>query len=955
MIPRAVIWLLLLSACTTPAIIATKSVQEGDRMNNANRYDEAIANYEQYLKASAQLGIHRNPSQEADVCRKLSHAYATQGKYRKSFGYLSKALGIDSTLSTNGLQVIDDYRELGIVNAYMGDYKEAMHCLHKSLALSEGMQNSSKDIKKISLADTYLSLAQVHLTLGNFREASQYGEKALALYQHIPGEATGRIECGLLLGLIERDRGNLQKAMLLIRDSEKTSVEQGLNTARQHQALGEIHFLRGESEEGIREKMLAIDEAEKSRIKPQMVMMYIRMGDAYQKLGDQLKAEYFYQKAMAVKIHMDSDTLGFVPSSNMRFAEAEKAYDYYSRTGATMGIALASLRLGELRLQKNDADSALIMFNSALDAFNRAGSNEGIAKTNLELASIYIGKKEYTKASEHLRLARSVTNQPDILWQVELRAGIIAENTGSINVAYASYRKAISIIDGMRASISIEEFKTLFANTKVAAYDRLINLLLNKKPDSLTVPQAVEQAFHYNEQSRSRTFLDMLGNKKIEAKQTADTALLEKEQLLRLKIRQLARREGNPDNNSANNRLAEDLEEAYREYDVVLSALKLNNPAYSTMINVQLPPLKDIQRSLDAETAIVEYWVSDESVIIWIVTRNDLHAKIVSIGHRELQRLLRGCRNQIAHHDEESAGKTLTQLRETLIAPVEEHIRGYKNLVVVPHRSLHFLPFQALMSRQGRFLVEDYIISYAPASSVLLYCLQRATPTAVSFLGLALGDLKIGNYDNLPGTKVEVELLSQLYPQSESKYGAACEETFVKNNARNFGYLHIATHGVFNEQEPTYSYLLLSPTDQDDGKLTVQEIFGIDIQSRLVTLSACETALGELTEGDELVGLSRAFIYAGSSAVLVSLWKVEDRSTALLMTRFHEYLAAGNTSAHALCLAQRDLIRKKITAVQGSQLRSLDLGRLTSGLNLNTINDPFFWAPFVLVGNGSVK
>jgi CHAT domain-containing protein len=955
MASRAVIWTLVLSACTTPAIIATKSIQEGDRMNNANRYDEAIVNYEQYLRTSPQLGLYRNPSQEADVCRKVSHAYATQGKYRQSFAYLSRALAIDSTLATNGLEVIDDYRELGVVNAYMGDYPAAMRYLNKSLALSEGMQRSAKDLKRTSLADTYLSLAQVSLTLGNFREASHYGEKALTLFKGIAGESTGRIECGLLLGVIERDRGNLQKAILLIRDSERTSLEQGLNTARQHQALGEIYFLQGESEDGIREKMLAIEEAEKSQIKPQMLMMYLRMGDAYQKLGDQIKAEYFYQKAMAVKIHMDSDTLGFVPSSNMRFAEAEKAYHYYARAGATMGMGLVSLRLGELRLQKNETDSALLMFRTALEAFNKAGSNEGIAKTNLELATIFIGKNEYLTASEHLQLARSATNQPDLLWQIELRAGVIAENTGFTDVAYASYRNAINIIDGMRANISIEEFKTLFANTKVEAYDRIIHLLLSNKPNGVTGAQAIEEAFNYNEQSRSRTFLDMLGNKKIAAKEIADTALLDKEQLLRLKIIHLAKRESNSDDADNDRSIAEEMEEAYREYDLVLSTIKLNNPAYLTIINVQLPSVKDIQRGLDAETAIVEYWVSDASVTIWVLTKNELVAKTVIVDNKDLQRLLRGCRNQISNRDEQTVHQSLLRLREMLITPIMEHIRKYKNLVVVPHRGLHFLPFQALISEDRRFLVEDYIISYAPASSVLLYCLNREQPTGIAFLGMALADLKIGNYSNLPGTKMEVELLSQLHPQAESKYGQECEETYIKNNAHNFGYLHIATHGVFNEQEPTYSYLLMSPTEQDDGKLTVQEIFAMDINSRFVTLSACETALGELSQGDELVGLSRAFIYAGSSAVLVSLWKVEDRSTALLMTRFHEYLASGNTSAQALCFAQRDLIHKKINAVHSDELRSLDLGKLTSGINLNTIDDPFFWAPFVLVGNGSVK
>ncbi|MEX2232125.1 MAG: CHAT domain-containing protein [Cyclobacteriaceae bacterium] len=942
-------------ACTTPAIIATQSIQQGDRMNNENRYEEAIRHYEEYLKVSPQLGLYRNPSQEADVSRKLAHAYSTQGKYRESFSYLKKALAIDSTISANTLEVIDDYRELGVVKAYMGDYPEAMRYLNKSLSRNEGMDKSAKDIKKTSLADTYLSLAQVHLTLGNFKDADDFGRKALAIYANIPDETAGLIECNLLLGIVHRDRGNLEEAIKNLTASEEISRQQALNTARQHQALGEVYFLQGESEKGIRHKMLAIGQAEKSQIKPQMVMMYMRMGDAYQKLGDPVKAEYFYQKAISIKLNMDADTLGFIPSANMRFADAQKAYHYYSKSGATMGTALVSLRLGELRAQNTHLDSALIMFSTAYEAFKKAGSNEGMAKADLEMAKIYSRKKNYSLATKHLAKAEALTVQPDLAWQIKLRKGAIEESIGLFDSAYQSYKKAIVIIDNMRGNISIEEFKTLFANAKVEVYDRLILLLLNNKINGLTAEQSVREAFGYNEQSRSRTFLDMLGNKKIEPKDIADTALLEKEQLLRLKIQQLAKQQNVSDDVQTERLIAEELERTYREFDHVISSIKLNNPAYSTVINVEPPAIGDIQQSLDASTAIVEYWMSDESLIIWVLTKDEISSKTVPVNKKDLQRLLKGCRNGISFQDINMTQKSLKQLHELLISPIKEKISGYKNLVIIPHRSLHFLPYQALLSDKNSFLVEEFFITYAPASSIFYYCQQRQTKPGAAFLGMALADLTIGKHTSLPGTKAEVNLLSQLYTEFESKYGASCEETYIKNNIQKFDYVHIATHGIFNEQEPVYSYLLMSPTEQDDGKLTVREIFALDIKSRFVTLSACETALGELSEGDELVGLSRAFIYAGSAAVLVSLWKVEDSSTALLMTRFHQYMNSGSTAAQALCLAQRDLIHKKMDTPANRNFRSVDVSKLTSSINIKTIDNPFFWAPFILVGNGHVK
>ncbi|MEX1240713.1 MAG: CHAT domain-containing protein [Cyclobacteriaceae bacterium] len=953
---KSVILLILSTAgCTTPAIIATRSIQEGDRMNNENRYEEAIQHYKEYLKISPQLGLYRNSSQEADVSRKLAHAYATQGKYRESYSYLTKALSIDSMLSANVLEMIDDYREIGVVKAYMGDYPEALKYLNKSLKMNEGMDKSAKDVKRTSLADTYLSLAQVNLTLGNFKEANRFGKSALDIYGKIPDEAAGLIESNLLLGIVQRDLSNLEEAVTTLKVSEQAARNAGLNTARQHQALGEVYFLQGEAEEGVRHQMFAIEQAEKSRIKPQMVMMYMRMGDAYQKLGDPKKAEFLYQKAMSVKMDMDADTLGFIPASNMRFADAEKAYHYYTRSGAIMGTALVSLRLGELRSQEGDLDSALTMFSKAHNAFAKAGSKEGMAKANLELAKIHGRKKNYKPALAHLATARSLTLQPDLAWQIQFSKGTVEESAGAYDSAYQSYYESIAIIDGMRGNISIEEFKTLFANAKVEVYDRMIVLLLNKKISGLTPKQAVREAFNYNEQARSRTFLDMLGNKKIEPKNIADTALLEKEQLLRLKIQQLSKQLSVTDDLATQKVLSGELDQTYREFDQVLSNIKLNNPAYSTVMNVTPPSIKEIQENIEPGTAILEYWVSEESLIIWVLSRDDITATSVSVTKRDFHRLLRGCRNAISYGDMPVMEQSLKKLHTLLISPVYEKIKNFKNLVMVPHRSLHFLPFQALLSNKNTFLVEDFIITYAPASSIYFYCRQRNTHAGEAFLGMALADLTIGKHASLPGTLSEIDLLSQLYTQFERRYGAECEETYIKRRIKDFDYVHIATHGVFNEQQPVHSYLLMAPTPQDDGKLTVDEIFALDIRSRLVTLSACETGLGELSEGDELVGLSRAFIYAGSAAVLVSLWKVEDSSTAFLMTRLHQYINSGNTAGVALCLAQRDLIHKKLDQSANKDFRSAALQNLTSSIDIKTIDNPFFWAPFILVGNGDVR
>jgi CHAT domain-containing protein len=151
----------------------------------------------------------------------------------------------------------------------------------------------------------------------------------------------------------------------------------------------------------------------------------------------------------------------------------------------------------------------------------------------------------------------------------------------------------------------------------------------------------------------------------------------------------------------------------------------------------------------------------------------------------------------------------------------------------------------------------------------------------------------------------------------------------------------------------------MGTTKSDDGRLTVNEIFGLNLKSKMVTLSACETGLGDLSEGDELVGLSRAFIYAGSPGVIVSLWNVDDATTAWLMTRFHQYLNAGNTSAEALTLAQRDLLNRNFTSSQSRGFVDVELdesiSKAVESKTKSLARNPYYWAPFILIGNGFIN
>jgi len=254
-------------------------------------------------------------------------------------------------------------------------------------------------------------------------------------------------------------------------------------------------------------------------------------------------------------------------------------------------------------------------------------------------------------------------------------------------------------------------------------------------------------------------------------------------------------------------------------------------------------------------------------------------------------------------------------------------LRGRRRLFLVPHGVLHYLPFAALARTTGSrtLLVEDYVLQYLPSAS--MPAAGAGSQGADSQL-LALAPAR----SHLAFAAREVQGIQSLFPRrSRALVGSRATEGSFKRLAGDYDILHLATHGFFNKVNPLFSGVQLEPDTQEDGRLEVHEILGLRLRASLVTLSACETALGsgyysEVPAGDEFIGLTRAFLLAGSSSVLATLWEVNDRSTSEFMIGFYGKLRG----------AEGDLA---LATVQRRMLASHTRYR-----------HPYYWAPFVLVG-----
>jgi len=364
-----------------------------------------------------------------------------------------------------------------------------------------------------------------------------------------------------------------------------------------------------------------------------------------------------------------------------------------------------------------------------------------------------------------------------------------------------------------------------------------------------------------------------------------------------------------------------DVEAADRDYRAFLERVRRENVEQASLMSVEPISLAELQGLLPSGTTVLEYFVAGQDVVLWIIDRERMNVVRVPVRRAALvtdvRRLREAITSQAPLGDVQARALVLYRL---LIAPVRREIRGDR-LLVVPHDVLHYLPFAALRTPEGKWLVEDYALSTVPSASVVKYLVSKGV--GASEATLAVGNPTLGPQFDLRYAEREARVVAQARPPSTVLVRDEATESRAKALLPTAGTIHFATHAELKEDEPLTSALLLVPGGGEDGRLEVRELFGLELNARLVVLSACETALGELSRGDELVGLQRAFLYAGARSIIATLWKVDDRASYELMRAFYGELGGGGP----------------LSALRRAQL-----------ITMRTYPHPFAWAAFGLSG-----
>ncbi len=510
-------------------------------------------------------------------------------------------------------------------------------------------------------------------------------------------------------------------------------------------------------------------------------------------------------------------------------------------------------------------------------------------------------------------------------------SGLVLEGKGELEQALQKYQSAATILESIRERIGAEAYVISFTAQASWIYERIIAILTRQKD--------YENAFGYTERAKARVLLDLLGNQRINPKGGENPQLIEREKKLQAELATIEGRISAEWAKPADKRNSQDIEtltanlEAKRqEYKELLIQLQLTNPEYAALISVNPLTLKETQTWLRDETShmtLVEYFVGDKETVIFVVTPDVFYTEVVSVTRQELRGQLEALLVQMKAEPllPEAWQDPAQTLYGWLIAPVREYLPSSDPahpplLGFIPHNVLHYLPF-ALLTDGEHALVENYTLFYAPSTSSLRSIFDSRKPAAHTLMALANPEVEGQPY--LRYAVEEAQAVAKLYGK-QPLIGAEATEGSFKAQARDYGLIHIAAHSDYNLGAPLFSALLLQSDGSEDGRLETHEIFNLELsETDLITLSACQTHLGELSEGDELIGLERAFFRAGAASLVTSLWPVDDASTATLMERFYIHLRGGMSKAEALRLAQLE--------------------------TRDQHPEPYYWAPFLLVGD----
>jgi CHAT domain-containing protein len=782
-------------------------------------------------------------------------------------------------------QASNNLREIGDIYRQRGDLAEARHVYETAAEMLRGHPAAAFQIRQLALLEH---------DSGNYLRALQLGNEALQMFRNEAGRKHQEVATLANLAITHAALGDFSTALAYNEQalSDAEAVDDRAIEQRTLYQLGDLYLRMGDARGAIPYLERSAELSEKVKWPRQNISARLGLGAAYQRLGQRQRALLVLSEALA----------------NAR----QGSY------AAHQADALS--QIGQCHLNGNDLNQAEASFTESLTIASRAGFAEIIIRAHRGIAEIALRRRRYGESLDHLKAAVEVIETARLRVPTpDLRAGFVRENSQ----VYEDVIHVLSVLHDQNPSKGHDQ-----------------------------------EALTYAERARARTFLDLLAESKAQITKGLTQEQARQKRLLEAELSRAMR--ALIENETKKNRQA--AHEAEQRLSQWIVRLRISNPKYHELhYPAPVDAVKARGTAGNERAAILEYALGERRSHLWVITGT--HTRMIRLPPRSvIEQAVSAYRQTIVRRPEgpgfDAYRKQSLLLYELLLRPALAFIGSPQRLIIAPDGPLYYLPFETLLITEDHYLIEDHVIAYTPSVSVLSALKpdnQPSRPRTHDLLAYgdplfstATDDLNAHSTANvvraiyqaggiqfppLPNTRVEVEAVASLFPVNRRKsyLGVQASETSVKREKLTaYRTLHFATHAVIDEKAPTRSGIVLSlvKTGEEDGILRMNEIFNLELNADLVVLSACQTGLGKVIRGEGMVGLTRAFLYAGSPRAVVSLWEVNDLTAPEIMKSFYLGLRQGRPAGVALREAKLEMIHSPARALR----------------------HPYFWAPFVLMG-----
>ena len=894
----------------------------------------------------------------------LGNSYFYMHNLKTALENYKKALTIANKSNPYGPDNAMFSQNVGIVYATMGDYDNAWNYFNSSVIVNKKRYGEKSE----AITQLYINLGVYFYQICKPDRAFDFNSQAEAILKNDPSQRKS-------LGIVYLNKGNIvtdqkdfgkaltyyQQALRILQDYYPP-IHPTINSI--YVNLGYVYENQGKYEEALNSLFIARKNDSKS---PLVIKIDRNIAGIYDKQGKFKDAQKYYLSSIN---------------------EAKLI------SGQDLEVAFSSYKYGEfLNLHQKDGlsylNNALDIFTKYFP-----NKNQNIALVNNFLGTYYTSNnRAYPKALDYYQKALISIDEKFsssiILYTPNVKAAypsfvyfdILQNKTITLMNWYRRDQKRkdllkAAMLSGEQALVMLDNIRDIYVSedSKYAIRERAqkISLVLMEVVAELDKTgknsQYKKDAFRFSEKNKSAVMLSYL--REVEARQIGKVPapLQSYERSLNIDIANYQKLiyDQKQSKSADKDKLVlfdNKLFQLNLKHDSIVKIIEQKYPAYySLKYDKNVITMDEVISKLTSKQAFLEYYVSDTVLFSFVITKDKQRIHRTSMTP-EILNQIKILRKQLTQVDPTKIGTTdyslfvnsARKLYKVLLEPFQNEIAG-KDLIIVPDRELLYIPFDVLLTSDPKnigldfrslpYLIKDHAINYSPSATIVFGRKEKHQQQSADLVAFAptydknyqYKNLVYGNADSvmtlfpIPGALEEVKRVSAIY-KGKVEIGRMATEAMFKSEAPNYNILHLSTHTIIDNENPMYSKLVFTPNidKKEDGLLNTYELFNMNLNAELAVLSACNTGSGKLQLGEGIISIARGFFYAGVPSVVMTLWSVEDNSSALLMELFYKHLTEGLAKDEALRQAKLDYLK------QSDQLTSY----------------PYYWAGYVNIGDNA--